>query len=356
MPDRYFMPAEWEPHEATWIAWPHNRRDWPGKMGPIPWVFGEMVRKLVPGEIVRIIVQDANHEAAATRVLRRAAVDLGRVEFVRIATNRGWTRDMGPIFVRRGSRRGPLMVADFAFNAWAKYPDYRDDNRVAARAAKKLGVPSVRPMVRDKPLVLEGGAIDVNGRGTLLTTEQCLLDNTQQARNPHLSQAELEAALKTWLGLTNIFYLGEGIAGDDTGGHIDDLCRFVNASTVVVVSESNAKDENYRPLCDARERLEGFRLEDGGRAEVVSLPSPAPLMFDGVRLPASYVNFYIGNEAVLVPTFNDPADRTALGILSELFPRRDVVGIHAADLVWGFGTVHCLTQQQPAVKGQGSGA
>lgn len=339
------MPAEWERHEATWIGWPHNTSDWPGKFAPIPWVYGEIVRKLTPGEIVRIIVESKAHEQSARKVLTKVGVDLARVEFFRFPTDRGWTRDFGPMFVRS---EGEVAINNFRFIGWAKYNNWKKDVKIHQRAAKELGLRLFHPEVDGKPFVLEGGAIDVNGRGTLLTTEECLLDQKTQTRNPGLSREETERALRDWLGVSNIFWLGKGIAGDDTHGHIDDLARFVNPWTIVVCEEKNPADPNYMPLKENCERLEGMRLEDGARPEIVPLPMPSPLTFDRVRVPASYANFYISNAAVLVPTFNDPNDRIALGLLSELIPDRPVIGIHAVDLVWGFGTLHCLTQQQPA--------
>jgi agmatine deiminase len=344
----YRMPAEWEPHEATWLAWPHRRSDWPGKFATIPWVYGEIVRAIVPGEVVRMIVKSARHEAQARSVLKKVGVDLTRVEFFRWPLDRSWTRDFGPIFVKRDGPRGDLAIARFRFNAWAKYPDWKNDDRVPERAARALKLP-LRPVTHEgKPVVLEGGSIDVNGRGTLLTTEECLLDPVVQVRNPGLSRAALETVLREALGVTNVIWLGRGIAGDDTHGHVDDIARFVDPRRVALCQEDNLADANYRPLQESRERLQDARLQDGSRPEVVSLPMPRPLVFNGMRLPASYANFYITNAAVLVPTFNDPADRRALGILAELFPHRPVVGIHAVDLVWGLGTLHCLSQQQPA--------
>jgi agmatine deiminase len=343
----FHMPAEWEPHEATWLGWPHNRTDWPGKFATIPWVYGEIVRRLTPGEIVRIIVNSPAVEARARRVLSRANVDLKRVEFFRFPTDRGWTRDFGPMFVRRDDPRSEVAIVRFRFNAWAKYRDWKKDDKIPERAAKALGVRVFRAQLDSRDVVLEGGAIDVNGRGTLITTEECLLDEQTQARNPGLSRAQIEAALCSNLGVTNVQWLGRGIEGDDTHGHVDDLCRFVDARTVVICSEESSTDYNYRVLEENRERLESMRLEDGSKIQVVPLPMPAPLWFDGRRLPASYANFYIANSAVLVPTFNDPNDRVALGILSELITDRPVVGIHSIDLVWGLGTVHCMTQQQP---------
>src|SRR2546430_13991797 len=278
------MPAEWEPHAATWIGWPHNASDWPGKFPPIPWVYGEIVRHLVPGELVRILVNSAAHEIQARRVLKRVGVDAGRVELLRIPTDRGWTRDFGPMFVHNSG----LAIARFHFNAWAKYPEWRKDDKVADAAARLLKIRTIEPKIRGRPVILEGGSIDVNGRGTLLTTEECLLDPAVQVRNPDLSRAELERALRDQLSVTNVLWLGKGIAGDDTHGHVDDLCRFVDARTVVLCSETDTRDANYRALHENRERLEGMRLEDGAKIEVVPLPMPAPLFFDGQRLPATY--------------------------------------------------------------------
>jgi agmatine deiminase len=344
------MPAEWEPHHATWLGWPHNTSDWPGKFAPIPWVYGEIVRALAPGEIVRALVNSAVHERQARRVLERIGVDLARVEFIRFPTNRGWTRDFGPLFVRRTHPRPEVAIARFRFNAWAKYRDWKQDDRVPLRAAARLKVRLFPARARDgQEVVLEGGSIEVNGRGTLLTTEECLLDPAVQVRNPGLGRDAIETVLRDQLGVTNVLWLGKGIAGDDTHGHVDDLCRFVRPGTVVLCRESNPRDANYRTLEANRERLEGMRLEDGSRIDVVDLPMPAPLYFEGRRLPASYANFYVANGAVLVPTFNDPKDRMALGILAELINDRPVVGIHAVDLVWGLGTLHCLTQQQPSL-------
>jgi len=343
----YRMPAEWQRHEATWIGWPHNRTDWPGKITPIQWVYGEITRRLAPGERVHIIVNSEGHEAQARRVLTRAGVDLARVVFFHFPTNRGWTRDFGPMFVQRGGRRAKTAIARFRFNAWAKYRDWQKDERVPERAAHALGLHVIEARHKGRGVVLEGGSIDVNGRGTIITTEECLLDPVIQTRNPGFSRQDYETVFAKYLGATQTLWLGRGIAGDDTHGHVDDLCRFVNETTVVLCRESDPHDANYAPLAENRERLEGMRLAGGSRLEVVELPMPTPLMFHGQRLPASYANFYIANAAVLVPTFNDVNDRQALGLLGELFTDRPVIGIHAVDLVWGLGTLHCLTQQQP---------
>jgi len=344
-PSAFRLPAEWEPHEATWISWPRNASDWPGKFAAIPWVFAEMARAISPGEQVRVIVASAAHEARARRVLGRAGVDPARIEFFRIPSDRGWTRDTGPITVRRGARG--RAVVRFRFTAWARYPDWRRDDAVAPRAAAAAGLPLVAATHAGRQVVLEGGAVEVNGRGTLITSEECLLDPGVQVRNPGFSREDYAAVFRRWLGADNVIWLGRGIAGDDTHGHVDDLCRFAGPRTAVLCVETDPRDANYAALAENRERLADARLEDGSRLEVVELPLPSPLFFDGQRLPASYANFYIANAAVLVPTFNDPRDRVALGILGELFRDRPVVGIHAVDLVWGLGTIHCLTQQLP---------
>ncbi len=336
------MPAEWDEHAATWIAWPHNRRDWPGKLDAVQWVYGEIVRRLSSHEKVRILVGSDRQESAARRVIRRVGASCDRVEYRRIPTNRAWMRDFGPLFVRREGCSP--AIAGFAFNAWARYPDWELDSLVAERIAGESGT-AFHPIIdRGRPVVLEGGSIDVDGRGSLLTTEECLLDTGVQARNPGLGRSDIERILGESLGAERVLWLGKGIAGDDTHGHVDDFCRFVAPGRVALCREDRRGDDNYRVLEENRERLEGFRP----RIEVAYLPMPSPLSFDGVRLPASYANFYVANRVVLVPTFNDPRDRLALGVLSDLFPDRTVVGIHAVDLVWGFGAIHCLTQQEPA--------
>jgi agmatine deiminase len=348
------MPAEWEPHEATWLAWPHNRRDWPGKFAPIPWVFAEVVRHLHAGEIVRLLVNDPGGEKRARRILARAGVDLKRVEFFHIPTDRVWTRDYGPMFVI--SRQGDLGINNWRFNAWAKYANWRRDNKVPVHVAQQLGIRRLMPPTRNgfrntSVVELEGGSIDVNGAGCLLTTEECLLSDVQQ-RNPGMACADYEQVFARELGIRKTLWLGAGIAGDDTHGHVDDIARFVAPSRLVAAVETNRADPNYEPLEDNWNRLRAMTGLDGRPLDVVKLPMPRPVFFDGRRLPASYANFYIGNDKVLVPTFNDPADRVALGTLTELFPGRSVVGIHALDLVWGLGTLHCMTQQQPAARSE----
>ena len=348
------MPAEWEAHEAIWLGWPHNENDWPGKLSAIEWVYGEMIRKIAPGERVRLLVASKPQENLAKRILLKARVDLKQIEFLRWPTNRGWMRDSGPIFVRssgkaaRVKQTSETAIVHFHFNAWAKYNDWQHDRRVPERAARLLGKRLFNAQWQGKDFVVEGGGIEVNGRGTLITTEECYLDPRVQVRNPGLGRKEFDHTLKEYLGMTNILWLAAGPTGDDTHGHIDDICRFVNPRTLVLIKETNRKDANYRPLSENWERVEDLRLEDGSKPEVIALPMPAPLYHSENRLPASYANFYISNAAVIVPTFNDPNDRLALGILSELFKDRPVVGIHAVDLVLGFGTLHCLTQQQPA--------
>jgi agmatine deiminase len=344
----FTMPAEWERHQATWLAWPHNSGDWPRKISTIRWVYGEMIRKISPGETVRLLVDSAKDETAARRCLTQAMADVSRVDFIVHSTNRGWMRDSGPICVKKTGAAPETAFVHFHFNAWAKYNNWQLDRTVPQMAAQRLGKRLFNAELAGRDFIIEGGAIDVNGRGTLLTTEECMLSTETQVRNPGMGRAENEAVFKNYLGVKNILWLGGGVVGDDTHGHVDDICRFVNPTTVVLAMESNPNDINYKPLSENKERLEGMRLEDGSKIQVVPLPMPAPIWYDGYRLPASYANFYISNAAVIVPTFNDPNDRIALGILSDLFKDRPVVGIHAVDLVLGFGTLHCLSQQQPA--------
>jgi agmatine deiminase len=347
LPDRptprqlgYRMPAEWEPHAATWVAWPHQRDDWPGKFEPVPWVYVEIVRKLAASERVRIVALE--EEAAQARgMLARAGVDLARIDFLPFATDRVWLRDSGAILVK--DRDGRRAALDWHFNAWAKYDNWQHDDRLPEQIADHLGLPRWQPTHNGRRVVLEGGSIDVDGERLLLTTEECLLSPIQ-ARNPGLSRSEIEQVLRDYLGVEKVLWLNRGIAGDDTHGHVDDLARFVAPRRVVTVVEEGKADDNYEPLRENLERLRSMEEID----EVLTLPMPAPLVLDGQRLPASYANFYIANRAVLVPTFNDPMDRVALATLAKAFPGREIVGIHAVDLVWGLGTLHCLTQQEPA--------
>ena len=346
----YAFPAEWESHAATWLAWPHNAGDWPGKFEVIPWIYGELVRKISTGERINLLIRHKQDETFARRVFQHVGVDLRKIRFVTYPTDRGWTRDTGPIFALKAESRkqkAESAIVHFHFNGWAKYSNWHKDTKIPEIAAKLLGKKLFHAESGGKPFVIEGGGIEVNGRGTLLSTEQCYLDQKVQVRNPGLGKKEIEGTLKNYLGVKNVFWLAKGLKGDDTHGHIDDICRFVNAKTLVLVKEKHSKDENYKPLAENWEHIRDLRLEDGSKPEVIALPMPSPLYFDGVRLPASYANFYICNAAVIVPTFNDPNDRVALGILGELFRDRPVVGIHAMDLVWGFGSLHCLTQQQP---------
>ena len=371
----YAMPAEWEPHATTWLAWPHHQADWPGKMEAIRWVYGEMARKISPGETVRLLVRHPAEQKLAASYLKRAGCDLKQIRFIVYPTNRGWIRDTGPVFVKKQIGRDAALrrpwtsqrdvptsetaIVHFHFNAWARDNHWRKDRKIPEMAARLLGkklfhaqrsVPaSLRtPHSALRNFVLEGGGIEVNGRGTLLTTEECYLHPTIQVRNPGMTRAQYDEAFQKYLSVKNPLWLLKGPAGDDTHGHVDDICRFVNRKTLVLIREKNPRDINYRPLAENWERVRQFRLEDGSKPEIVPLPMPAPLFFAGRRLPASYANFYIANACVIVPTFNNPNDRVALGILGELFRDRPVVGIHAVDLVLGSGSLHCLTQQQPA--------
>ncbi len=340
------LPAEWEKHEATWIGWPHNKEDWPGKFTPIIWVYCEIVKKISEGEKVRIVVESENHKKKAIGALRDSNVDLSHVEFFTLKTDRGWTRDSGPVFVK--SYKNEIVLIHFNFNAWAKYDNYKKDARLPDYVSKKMNLKLIKPIHKNIHVVLEGGSIDSNGNGTLLTTEECLLDPHVQVRNSDFTKEDYEKVFDKYLGIEQVIWLNKGIAGDDTHGHVDDLCRFVSKDKVVLVQEKNAKDSNYKILNENKERLQSVRLNDGSRLEVVDLPMPLAIEFKGQRLPASYANFYISNSYILVPTFNDVKDKDALGIIGELFTDRKVAGIHAVDLVWGLGTLHCLTHEQPA--------
>jgi agmatine deiminase len=341
----YRMPAEWERHDATWIAWPHNAEDWPGKFQPIPWVYSEIVRHLSQVEDVHILVNDETAERRATGLLKRAGANLARLHFHSWQTDRVWLRDSGPIFVKNA--QGECAITNWKFNAWAKYDNWHRDDLIPHHVAQHYYMPELKPEIDGHRLVLEGGSIDVNGAGILLTTEECLLSEIQQ-RNPNISREQLEAAFTEYLGIEKVIWLHRGCAGDDTHGHVDDITRFVGENTILTAVEPNTADENHLPLAENLERLRTARNLQGEPFEILTLPMPAPVVFEGQRLPASYANFYIANDIVLVPTFNDPNDRRALNIIADCFPTREIVGIHAVDLVWGLGTLHCMTQQEPA--------
>jgi len=361
----YQMPAEWAPHAATWIAWPHNPEDWPGKFQPIPWVYAEIVRHLSRVEDVHILVNDLAAERRATGMLKRGGANLARIHFHHWPTDRVWLRDSGPIFVKRTDPKLPgddLAITNWKFNAWAKYPNWHRDDLVPHHVAELYGIPEIKPEIdlgngESHRIVLEGGSIDTNGARILLTTEECLLSEIQQ-RNPGLgdqaaTRAALEQAFRRYLGIEQTIWLNRGCAGDDTHGHVDDITRFVpgadnRTDTILTCVEPNTADENHLPLAENLDRLRAAHTLHGDPFRVIELPMPAPVIFEGQRLPASYANFYIANGLVLVPTFNDANDRHALNIIAGCFPTREVVGIHAVDLVWGLGTLHCLSQQEPA--------
>jgi len=337
------MPAEWAPHRATWLSWPHNLETWPTYLEKVRDIWLQMVAALSPHEQVCLLVNDAAVKAEVAARLNGAKAAMANVTLLEIPTVDVWMRDYGPTFVTRPSPDRPLAFNDWIFNGWGgKYKSYEEDERVAREIARLLQVP-----VFDHKLILEGGSIEVNGAGTCLTTEQCLLNRN---RNPHLTRAQIEDLLKGSLGVRQILWLGEGIVGDDTDGHIDDIARFVNPTTVACIIEANPRDDNHRFLQENYERLQGARDQDGGKLEIVCLPCPAPVFFDGARLPASYANFYIANEIVLVPVFDDGNDQKALGLLQELFPKRKIVGLRCNEVVAGLGAIHCVTQQEPAVR------
>ena len=339
------MPAEWEPHAATWLAWPHNPEDWPNKFQPIPWVYAEIVRHLSRVEDVHLLVNNEPAQRRAEAILRRGGANLARCHFHLWPTDRVWLRDSGPIFTK--SSAGDVTLTNWSFNAWAKYDNWHRDDQIPDHVAKLYDMPQRRPEAAGRRLVLEGGSIDVNGAGTLITTEECLLSDVQQ-RNPGVSREQLEQAFAQHLGIEQTLWLHRGCAGDDTHGHVDDITRFVALNTIVTCVEPDPHDENHLPLAENLERLQSARNLAGRPFELLRLPMPAPVFFEGQRLPASYANFYIANDLVLVPTFNDANDRHALNLLADCFPTRSIVGIHAVDLVWGLGTLHCMTQQEPA--------
>ena len=352
------MPAEWEPHAATWLVWPHYHGDWPGRFEPIPWVYAEIIRNLAVHERVELIVNDTRGARQARKVLERADALSSSIRFHRWPTNRVWLRDSGCIFLKKGhagtaalGRPGPqarhVPALKFRFNAWAKYSNWRFDEKLGSLMAKAAETEEVRPEALGKRIVLEGGSIDVNGAGTILTTEECLLSKVQE-RNPHMARVHYEKAFADYLGAPHTIWLGRGILGDDTHGHVDDLARFVRKDTVVTMVEPNSKDVNHEPLRANLRRLQSARDQDGKQLTVIDLPMPQPVVFEGRRLPASYANFYIANGVVLAPVFNRPNDRIALNTLADLFPTRAIVPIYSGDFIWGLGAMHCMTQQQPA--------
>jgi len=355
----YRMPAEWEPHSATWLAWPHNREDWPGKFEPIPWVYAEIIRNLARHERVELIVNSTAAVRQARKILKQADVLCTNVRFHRWPTDRVWLRDSGCIFLMpqpgfaRPDNRGRLsahktgpLVLKFRFNAWGKYSNWRRDDKVGGLMAKAAHAKEIHPFAARERVVLEGGSIDVNGLGTILTTEECLLSKVQE-RNPHMARIHYEKAFADYLGAPHTIWLGRGIAGDDTHGHVDDLTRFVSRDTVVTMVEPDSKDINHSPLRANLRRLQAARDQNGRQLTVVELPMPQPVVFEGRRLPASYANFYIANGVVLAPVFNRPNDRIALNTLAQLFRTREIVPIYSGDFIWGLGAMHCMTQQQP---------
>lgn len=341
----YRMPAEWEPHEGTFLGWPHELTDWPGKFAPIPWAFAEIVRNLARVERVFLLVENREAESRVKTILEKSHANLANVHFLRVPTDRGWMRDSGPICV--SDSKGAVAFNHFVFNGWAKYPNHKKDAQVVTRANQSLRRKLFLPNQNGRRVVLEGGSIDVNGLGTLLTTEECLQSKVQE-RNPGFTKADYERVFREYLGVTNVLWLKSGIAGDDTHGHVDDLSRFVNPTTVVTIVEEDPADANYAALQENLKLLKSMKDQDGKPLRVETLPMPAPVYFDEQRLPASYANFYIANKLVLVPVFNDAHDRVALNTLAKLFPDHEVLGIYCRDLVLGLGTIHCMTQQLPA--------
>ena len=338
------FPAEWEKQQGILLCFPHNGNDWPGKFAAVQWDFIEFIKKVAQFEEVFLLVADEKLKIKVFTMLEKAHVNLDQVTFLIQKTNRSWMRDSGPIIVKNGDKREAL---NFHFNGWAKYKNYKLDRLVPFTVANHLKIRLTSVFRYGKPVILEGGAIDVNGKGTLLTSEECLMHPDIQVRNPGFTREDYEAIFREYLGVSNVIWLGDGIFGDDTHGHIDDLCRFVNEDTIITVVETDPADSNYEALQDNLKRLQQAKLENGKSPKIVTLPMPSRLDFDGLRLPASYANFLILNQSVLVPVFNDPNDREALNIIADCFPQRTIIPINAIDLIWGFGTLHCLSQQIP---------
>jgi agmatine deiminase len=337
----FYFPAEFAPHEATWLSWPHKEASWPGKIETIYPIYAQFIKAVAEGERVRINITDGVMQQKALHHLNEVGADLSQIEFFLHPTNDAWCRDHGPAFlVHRTEKK--KMIVDWGYNAWGgKYPPFDLDDVIPTRIAKHYGLPVVNPGI-----VMEGGSVEFNGKGTLLTTTSCLLNPN---RNPDLNQDQIERFLRDYYGATNILWLGDGIIGDDTDGHIDDLTRFVNDDTVVTVVEHNKKDENYVPLKENLEQLEKLKLENGRSIQIVELPMPSPVVYEDQRLPASYANFYISNRYVVVPTFRDKQDDVALQILEKCFPDRAVLGLDSWDIIWGLGSFHCLSQQEPRI-------
>lgn len=338
------FPAEWEKQQGIVLCFPHNGNDWPGKYRAIQWAFVEFIKKVTTYEQVFLVVDNPEHKAKVTEMLEMATVNIKKVRFIIQKTNRSWMRDSAPIIVKNGKNTEAL---NFNFNGWAKYSNYKLDRKLPQAISEVLEVTLTQVVYKGKPVMLEGGALEVNGKGTLITSEECLLHPTIQVRNANFTKSDYEAIFKEYFGITNTIWVGDGIIGDDTHGHIDDLCRFVDAETIVTVVEANSKHKNYKALQENLERLKKAKLEDGRSPKIINLPMPKDILFEGLNLPASYANFLILNNCVLVPTFNDAADRVALNTLATCFPDREVIGISAIDLIWGFGTLHCLSQQIP---------
>ncbi len=339
------LPAEWEKHQATLLAFPYEGADWPGKYESVKWAFTEIIRKIIAYEPLILLVKSEQHRDKVQAMLAKAHTDRSEISYLIQTTNRSWMRDSGPVIIKTsGGKREALQ---FRFNGWAKYPNYRLDRHVPKAVSSFLNIPLTQVLCRNKPVVLEGGAIEINGSGTLITTEECLMDQTIQVRNPGFTKNDYETIFHKYLGITNTIWLDEGIEGDDTHGHIDDICRFVNQNTVMVCVDENKNDPNHKKLKSNLLKLREAKLEDGSQLNIIEIPMPERIDFDNMRLPASYANFIFINEGLLVPTFNDKKDIYVLGVLREFFPQRNVIGIYAGDLIWGLGTLHCLSREIP---------
>jgi agmatine deiminase len=344
---QYHKLPEWHEHSATWLAWPHNQDDWPEKHTCITWAFLEIMRCLHKSEQINLLVKTKSQQNIVAKLCQKININLDKINFFVIPTNRAWLRDSGPFFVKQPENNLQKTILNFEFNAWAKYSNFHLDNQVPNEIAHKQSCPIVQPTYNNHPIVLEAGALEVNGKGTLIATEECLIQNKIQARNPHLTKQDLESIFHTYLGITNTIWLNKGLIGDDTHGHIDDLCRFANSHQILISETLNKQDPNYSILKENKQILNESFLENYQKPEIILLPMPEKVVFQNTFLPASYANFYIANKIILVPTFNDPNDRFALDIIAQCFPTKTIIGIHSVDLIWGFGAIHCLSMDEP---------
>ena len=340
----YRMPAEWETQKSTWIAWPHNKEDWPGKFNEIPRVFGKIISELSKFQLVNILIKDKSDQKKIIFFLKICGANIKNIRLIVCKTDRAWTRDFLPIFIKNEKKKN--ILSKWEFNGWAKYKNFKNDNVAYSKIRRFRKISIIKPKYNNKKIILEGGSIDVNGKGLLLTTKQCLLSKVQQ-RNKGLKKGDYNQIFKKYFGAIKVIWLNKGILGDDTHGHIDDIARFIDKNKIFLAIENNKKDKNFINLKENLNIIKKFKKENKEKFQIIHIPMPSPKFIDGIRLPASYLNFYIANKVVLVPCFNDPKDKIVFKIFKKHFKNRKIIPIDSSILVWGFGTIHCLTQQEP---------